>query len=55
MIWFLLHWGNYNWYDLIYVQDTLRQPPKAKKTMVKAINISISTSFLFYIGVAITG
>ncbi|GAB4817398.1 hypothetical protein N2152v2_004444 [Parachlorella kessleri] len=40
---------------LIEIQDTLRQPPKAKKTMVKAINISITTSFLFYIGVAITG
>ncbi|GAB4817399.1 hypothetical protein N2152v2_004445 [Parachlorella kessleri] len=40
---------------LLEIQDTLRQPPKAKKTMVKAINISISTSFLFYIGVAITG
>ncbi|KAL6784595.1 hypothetical protein ACKKBF_B02430 [Auxenochlorella protothecoides x Auxenochlorella symbiontica] len=40
---------------LVEIQDTLRQPPKAAKTMSKATNVSVTASFAFYFVVAIGG
>ena len=40
---------------LLEIQDTLRQPPKACGTMKKSCNIAITTSFIFYITVAVAG
>lgn len=40
---------------LLEIQDTLRQPPNAVKTMKKAINISVTGAFGFYLTIACTG
>ena len=33
---------------LLEIQDTLRQPPKAQRTMRRAITIAVSAAFVFY-------
>lgn len=40
---------------LLEIQDTLRQPPNAVKTMKKAINISVTAAAGFYLTVGCTG
>ena len=40
---------------LLEIQDTLKQPPQAKKSMKSACNIAITSSFLFYLAVAVAG
>jgi amino acid permease len=40
---------------LLEIQDTLKQPPQAAKTMKKAMNIAITGAFAFYLSVAVTG
>lgn len=40
---------------LIEIQDTLKQPPSAVGQMKKAVNISVSGSFFFYLLVSIMG
>lgn len=40
---------------LLEIQDTLREPPKAEKTMGRAIHISVATTFVFYLSIAVTG
>ncbi|PRW32837.1 Amino acid permease 2 [Chlorella sorokiniana] len=40
---------------LLEIQDTLRQPPPAGKTMKKAVYIGVSGAFAFYMTVACTG
>ncbi|KAL6784593.1 hypothetical protein ACKKBF_B02420 [Auxenochlorella protothecoides x Auxenochlorella symbiontica] len=40
---------------LVEIQDTLKQPPKASKTMSKAISISVTGAFVFYFLVAVGG
>lgn len=40
---------------LLEIQDTLKQPPNAMKTMRKAINISVTAAGAFYLSIACTG
>jgi amino acid permease len=40
---------------LLEIQDTLRQPPKASRTMKKSCTLAITTSFVFYVTVACAG
>ena len=40
---------------LLEIQDTLKQPPQAAKTMKKAMNVAITGAFAFYLSVAVTG
>ena len=40
---------------LLEIQDTLKQPPSAAKSMKKACDWAITGSFVFYISVAISG
>lgn len=40
---------------LLEIQDTLRQPPHANKTMKTAVNVAVTAAFGFYISVACTG
>lgn len=38
---------------LLEIQDTLRQPPKAQGTMQKAVSVSVTSAFCFYISSAV--
>lgn len=38
---------------LLEIQDTLRQPPKARTSMHKAITIGVSGAFVFYFSSAV--
>ena len=40
---------------LLEIQDTLRQPPSAQSQMKRTVNVAITGSFCFYIGVAVLG
>ncbi|PRW60633.1 Amino acid permease 2 [Chlorella sorokiniana] len=40
---------------LLEIQDTLKQPPAAAKTMRGAINIGVTVAFCFYLSVSVTG
>ncbi|GAB4816152.1 hypothetical protein N2152v2_003198 [Parachlorella kessleri] len=40
---------------LLEIQDTLREPPKAVKTMKKVVHWSLGISFAFYLAISITG
>jgi hypothetical protein len=40
---------------LLEIQDTLKQPPQAAKTMKKAMSVAITGAFAFYLSVAVTG
>ena len=40
---------------LLEIQDTLKQPPQAAKTMKKAMSVAITAAFAFYLSVAVTG
>ena len=38
---------------LLEIQDTLRQPPKAVKTMGRAVSVAITGAFAFYFSTAV--
>lgn len=40
---------------LLEIQDTLKQPPRAANTMKKACSVAITSSFVFYLAVAVAG
>ncbi|KAL4431936.1 hypothetical protein ABPG77_000203 [Micractinium sp. CCAP 211/92] len=40
---------------LLEIQDTLKQPPSARKTMKRAVNVGVTASFMFYFTVAVVG
>lgn len=40
---------------LLEVQDTIHEPPKSTRTMRKAVTASLTTTFVFYIGVGLLG
>lgn len=40
---------------LVEIQDTIRTPPSSDKVMKKALTISMSMAFFFYLTIAITG
>ena len=54
-IWWLPLPCGYSPQVLLEIQDTLKQPPQAAKTMKKAMNVAITGAFAFYLSVAVTG
>ncbi|KAI7839731.1 hypothetical protein COHA_006535 [Chlorella ohadii] len=40
---------------LLEIQDTMKQPPAATKTMKRAVDISVTGAFFFYLTVAVAG
>jgi amino acid permease len=39
---------------LLEIQDTIRQPPKAVKTMTKSVYVAITSAFALYFSTAVT-